>query len=87
MHMFRLGFALAGIFIGGIAAFTGLAVTILSLQSGEIGVTTTPGAAGAMVSRVTDPGRYWTSLAIFGLGPIVLGTVAAAYAWRRLKSG
>lgn len=87
MHMFRLGFALAGIFIGGIAAVTGLAVTILSLQSGEIGITTSPGAAGAMISRLTDPGRYWTNLAIFGLGPVVLGAFAAGYAWRSLKSG
>ena len=87
MHMFRLGFALAGVFISGIAAFVGLAVTILSLQSGEIGVTMAPGTAGAMVSRLTDPDRYWTNLAIFGLGPVVLGASAAAYAWHRLKSG
>lgn len=87
MDIFKIGFAIAGVFIGGISALVGAVVTLLALKSGEIGVTMSNVAPGVMVSRAADPSRYWTDVTLFGILPAVLGAAASFYAWRRLKSG
>ena len=89
MPMLQIGLTLAGIFFGGIAAFVGLAVTVLALKSGEISVSmqSSSGATGHVANRVADPSRFWTDLTLYGAAPLVVGALFAWYSWRRLKTG
>ncbi len=87
MGIFKLGFALIATFLGGIAAFVGGAVVLLALRSGEISVSVMRGttAVGHISRRATEPQQFWSDVTWFGFAPLVLGTMVAWYAWRKLK--
>ena len=86
MFIFRMGMLLACCIVGAIAAFVGGAVTALSLQSGEIRVSSGTGSSafGRVSSRLADPAGYWTDLTLFGIAPMVIGAVVAIWCYRRL---
>ena len=88
MDLFKVGFALIATFLGGIAAFAGAAVTILSLKSGEISVSIAQQGAGAtahVARRATEPQQFWFDLAWFGIVPFAVGALVAWWGWRAIK--
>ena len=84
MFIFRMGMLLACCIVGAIAAFVGGAVTALSLQSGEIRVSSGTGSSafGRVSSRLADPAGYWTDLTLFGIAPRASGAFDPIWFYR-----
>jgi mannose/fructose/N-acetylgalactosamine-specific phosphotransferase system component IID len=87
MAMFRAGLAVAAMFIGGIAAFLGVVVTLSALKSGSVQFSYGVGEnmVTDIVSRAADEARYWKLVITLGLIPTVLGVLAARWGWRAIN--
>ena len=89
MFVFKIGLPVALVFIGVCAALVGAAILLGAITTGSIAYSYGTGAdtVSQTVTLAGDPSRYWKMLAAMCGAPIILGSAAAIWGWRRLKQG
>ncbi len=89
MSVFKLVLPVALVFIGVCLALLGGAILLGAITTGSIAYSYGTGAdtVTQTVTLAGDPARYWKMLAIMCGAPIVFGSIAAIWGWRRMKQG
>ena len=89
MTVFKMVLPVALVFIGVCLALLGAAILLGAITTGSIAYSYGTGAdtVSQTVTLAADAGRYWKMLAVMCGLPIVFGSAAAFWGWRRLSQG
>lgn len=87
MTMLKLGMYIAAAFIGAIALFLGVIVTIAAVRSGQIQFSYGAGArlVTEVVTKAADETRFWQLVGLLGAVPAFVGALVMRWGWNGLQ--